>query len=83
MAAYSCARTAPLNLNDSQVVMPSAATATMVATRLATMALSMNVAHPRSCSISMVTGLLERIPVTVIVIVLGLCAFVSACRGAV
>jgi hypothetical protein len=31
----------------------------------------------------MVTGLLERIPMTVIVIVLGLCALVSACRAAV
>ncbi|MBI2741356.1 MAG: hypothetical protein HYX38_33080 [Rhodospirillales bacterium] len=44
----------------------------------------MNVAHPRSCSISMFTSLLERIPVTVIVIVLGLCALRSfACRAAV
>ena len=41
-------RTAPLNLNDSHVVMPSAATAMRVAMRLAIMALSMNAAHPRS-----------------------------------
>ena len=63
--------------------MPSAATATMVAMRLTTMARSMNVAHPRSCSISMVTGLLERIPVTVIVIVLGLCALCLHVEAAV
>ena len=46
--ACSWARTAPLYLNDSHVVMPSAATAMMVAMRLTIMALSMNAAHPRS-----------------------------------
>ena len=46
--ACSCARTAPLNRNDSHVVMPSAATAMTVAMRLTITALSMNAAHPRS-----------------------------------